>query len=397
MVLHLKPGELLNKIKFPLIYLFSALWFILLTFSFFETNTNKYYEQKRNTIDFNAYLTGALVTKNQPNNLYNEKTQYAYQEFLFNKSFNGLLSFRNTPLVALVNIPYTFIAPLKAYKISFLVESIIVVFFIFYLAFITKSSKLFIPLSLIFIPTASQSVYSQVAIVIALIYAGIFHLFKSEKYFWAGALTSFLILKAQYLIAFPYLFIISKDKKSFLAGFTVFSALLVLVDSLIYKSFYLVDYVKFLLRTENRNFGTDRLILFNVSNFLKLFNLPDSLGFIVSILFFAITLLVILYKKNTLTLERFFISLILWNISITIHSAPVDLIFLLIPITLLMRSEKNTDKMIAAILFFIPLLGMFEQINLQGFGGAVLLLLGFINIFLDQISLVEMGGIEPPC
>jgi hypothetical protein len=218
-----------------------------------------------------------------------------------------------------------------------------------------------------------------ITIVLAAAYAGIYHLLKKGMYFWAGALTSLFVLKIQYLIAAPYLFAISKDKKRFLAGFCLFSVILVALDSLIYKSFYLIDYLNFLLRTEGPNRGTNKLFLYNIASFLRIFGVLDHTGLIVSAIFFAVTLSIVFVKRNEMTLERIFISLITWNLSITYHSTLVDMIFLLIPISFLLKSKnKLLSYTLIALLLMVPLA---TYVKLQGAAGMVLLTVGFINLF----------------
>src|SRR3989339_1676394 len=73
-------------------------------------------------IDFNAYLTGALIVKNQAKGLYDIELQNKYQEQIYNKSFENTLTFRNTPLVALLYLPYTYTNVLTSYTINYLIE-----------------------------------------------------------------------------------------------------------------------------------------------------------------------------------------------------------------------------------------------------------------------------------
>jgi hypothetical protein len=358
---------------------YAVVLFLIFTHMFFATFTNASIGKIDHGIDFNAFLLGATILKENPRELYNEDTQIRdYQKKVVGEKTEGVLSFRNTPLVALINIPYTYVSPMKAYKLNYVIQTVAAVAFVIYLAYLNKN-KAFIPLAMLFIPTALQAFYGGITIVIAATYAGIYHLLRKGKYFWVGALGSLFILKVQYIIAIPYLFAISKDKKRFLAGFCLFSAMLIALDSLIYGSFYLIDYPSFLLRTEDPGRGTNKLFLYNIPAFLRIFGVSDQAGFIVSAIFFVATLWITFIKRNEITLKHLFTSLIPWNLSITYHSTLVDMIFLLIPIGILLKSKnKLLSYILIAILFLIPF-GSF--VKLQGVAGIALLAVGFINLF----------------
>lgn len=379
MSLILKPPKINAKLIALVTGAYSIILFLALTHALFTSYTDESTGKIDNGIDFNAFLLGATILRENPRELYNENVQIrTYQEKIVNEKVEGVLSFRNTPLVALINIPYTFFSPMKAYKLNYVIQTVAATAFVIYLAYLNRN-KAFIPLTMFFIPTALQAFYGGITIVIAATYAGIYHLLRKGKYFWVGALGSLFILKVQYIIAVPYLFVISKDKKRFLAGFCLFSAILIALDSLIYGSFYLIDYPNFLLHTEGSDRGTNKLFLYNIPAFLRIFGLSDHAGFIISLMFFAVTLLLIFIKRKKMTLEHLFVSLVPWNLSITYHSTLVDMIFLLIPISILLRSRnKLFSYLLITILVLVPFASF---VRLQGVAGLALLAVGFINLF----------------
>lgn len=371
-----------NFLKSPLpiiIWTCSTTCFLLLVCFLFSLYSNKALGTVADGIDFNAYLTGASVLRNNPKSLYSESVQKEHQKSITKLQIEELLSFRNTPLVAAINLPYTFLRPRDGYLVNHLIQIILLVVFILYLRKLTGINGLFVPIFLLFAPSIFQPMYGQIAIVIAFLYALIFNLFKSEKYFLAGLASSLFMLKFQYLIAIPYLLIFAKDKRRFLIGLLISSAGLILLDSLIYGSFYLTDYISFLIRSENSPMGTNTLALYNVTAFLRMIKIPDLVGFLASAILIALTLLITWVKKKELTPEIFFACLVLWNISTTPHSALVDLIFLLLPITIFIKISKKLPKLFAIILFFIPLSCYF---GLQGIAGLVLFIIGCVSFLL---------------
>jgi len=352
-----------------LAYVLSLSIFLKLSHSLYELHFDKNTGRAEIDIDFNAYMTGALIVKNKPKSLYNAEVQRHTQEIYLGKSLDAFLSFRNTPLVAFMFIPYTNISTSSAYLVNYFVQILLTILYILLLTVFVGYKKFLIPLALIFLPTVCCPLYGQIAIVIALVLLVTYHLVRSDKYFWAGVVSSFLLLKIQYIIFIPYLFLIIKRKKQYFVGLIISLFLLVIVDTLIYRDFYLVDYVIFLVESEKAAMGTDLTGLFTVTAFLRNTGFPNNTSYLITTGLYIASLALVGIKKSKVSLEKIFASIIIFILSLNFHTALVDLIFVLIPIFILANIEENKTNFLILILFLVPMASTF---GLQGLAGAIL-------------------------
>jgi hypothetical protein len=363
--------------------LFSIYVLSLLTFLKFSNSLVRDYSDKdtglaKVTIDFNAYTTGALILKTDPHGLYNIGTQKYVQEKYLGTNLGGLLPFRNTPMVALMYVPYTNVAVSSAYFTNSLVQTALTILYVVLLVLLIGYKKILIPLAFIFLPTIYQPLYGQIAVLIALVLLAIYYLVKSDKLFWAGILSALLLLKIQYIIFIPYLFLIINRKKSYLVGLVISLFSLITIDSLIYKGFYLADYIPFLFRSEKIGMGTNLTATFSITSFLRSVHFSDALLYSTVLGIYIISLVIVGRIKSKVSFESLFAGIVLLTISINLHALLVDLIILLIPIFILGNLKNRRLGFLIPILFLIPFA---STCNLQGLAGVSILVIALYILY----------------
>lgn len=345
-------------------------------------------------IDFLAYVTGAKILQDNPGNLYNINLQRQVQEGYTNRHFEGILSFRNTPITALMFVPFANMDKKIAYTVNYYLQTILALAFIFILFKTTKSDIIFLPLALIFFPSIYQQTNGQMMpALIGLTLVGIYYLFKTNRIFWAGVISAFLIFKIQFSIIIPFLFIFTGEKRKYLGGLAISSGVLLLMDSLLYRSFYFFDYIKFVAGTESYNAGTSLPSLYNLTAFLNYFGISYFYAGIVSaVLYVAILTASAVYRRK-FSFEKYFAAAVLLSFSLTLHSQLVDLILLLIPIFLISKWWSNIRYILILSLFTIPLACLFSKVHFQGLAAMVMFLIGNFILWTDSQRITVKTGI----
>lgn len=355
--------------------------FLYLSKYLMYSNMNRDTGMPYRDVDFNAYITGALIFQKNPKDLYNSGIQKNVQETYLGQKLGGVLSFRNTPIFALLYIPYTKIPASKAYYANYFVQTSLTLFFILYVYRATKASFFMLPVALIFLPSIYQATCGQLAILIAITLGAIYYSMKQEKYFWTGIFSALLLLKIQYIVLIPFLLIFIKGKREYLAGLTVSATLLITIDSILFQGFYLLEYINFLANSEKYILGTSVVMLFNLTALLKGFNVSEIYGHIVSATLYILTFILIAFYKKQITLDRFFAGVVLITLSLTIHTALVDLIFLLIPMFLLSKEKEKLMLCLIPVLFLVPAASV---IDAQRIAGLLMFIAGILVLFTNR-------------
>ena len=382
---------------------------ILVFFCFLYSYTIEYLGPQRENVlhtdsDFTAYLTGAEIIKaGKVRELYSLETQNEFQEKLIGNEMNGVLSYRNPPLVALLYLPYTYIEPVTAFKINFLVQLLLIVLLAGFISRTLKTGINTFLIALVFLPTALQLYLGQIAPVIGIILTAIFLSLKKDKFVYAGLLSGLLLLKPQYLIAIPYILVIAQNRPRFLKGLIPSLLGITVLNILLYGYKFLVDYPIFLTQSESRTTGTDLLSNYNllgVREFLiQTMNISISIRavLVITAVIYAFSLYYLYknYRKTTLIIS--FSSIIIWLIPLSVHTMITDLIFLLIPLMSLIgirhTNNKKYDiyfKSIGWLIFITPLICW---TYLEGPASVVLLISGFL--LMEVSKMVGAPGLEP--
>jgi hypothetical protein len=298
--------------------------------------------------DFVNLMTGSRILRfGEAEHLYDLETQRDYQLSITSPNKLTFLPYRNLPIFAYIFIPLTFLPLLAAYKLYTVILIIVTLFISWFSSRVFKNlhKSYWIYLPFIFYPYFLAIFYGQVTIFLLLFFVLIYFFLRKESFFLVGFFVGFLFLKIQYIIVFPFIFFLVKDKQVYLKGLLVSSILIYLTSAYMLGFDFIVGYFKMLVITENANYGTKATSMFSllpalsqISPFTK-----KSLFFIN----FAFYLLAIwYYYKNYLKypLKINFSVIILFTLVFCVHGGIVDIALILLPIWFLIDIYRSKNK-----------------------------------------------------
>src|SRR3989304_5187985 len=211
--------------------------------------------------------------------LYDVSTNFQVQKTLLGPELRtSVLTFRNLPFVTLIFLPFTFLPLLTALRL----------FGVIYIVLIRK------------------------------------------KDLWVGVVTSLLLIKTQFVIFFPFLLLISKDKRTFFLGYLWGVLIIFLASSLIAGPSFWLHYPKYLLETEGPKFGSRVEELFTLYAFFQQIGVEKLASLILNGILYGVS--VMLFKKNykNAGFNNSFIALTLFSLSFSMHILLHDLSILTI-------------------------------------------------------------------
>lgn len=316
-------------------------------------------------LDIRAFYTsGLMVHKGVTENLYDLTTQYHWQKTIFPlHSQNNLMPFFNPPFVALLLSPLTMLSLKNAYiTLSFLNTGVILICLYFLLKENNKTTNtmqliLFLVFSFFYFPIIITIYQGQLSFFLFFSVIMSWYFFKREKHFLAGASLALLAIKPHLLLVPLILLIWKKQWRSLIALF--FS-----VSILLFISLYVVGipgliqyfHLLFVIPSFGNAYAVHPQIEPTLRGFLQLVFHTNKLSaimfpFILGLLITA-TLFYFVYKGTWDTkTERFdtqWSILLLIIIFTSIHTNYHDLILLLFPCSILLKSiNKNIYLYIA--------------------------------------------------
>ena len=328
--------------------------------------------------DVVSFLTGALVIRNgEQKNIYDFLSQLSFQQQLIRPYEDvGLLPFRNLPVFAAVFIPLTYISLQQAYKF-YLGILILVLVYVSYLSKKNFGNSIKFPfwslLPFIFIPNLAALFNGQFALWVLLILLLIHKFIKSENYFWAGAISSLLFVKLQYIIAIPFIFFLIPKKKGYLTGFLTCSFIVILLSILISGPKTLVGYLPFLVRTESAAFGSRPWQMYTFFSVLKylpaISKLSSTLLLTINTAFYLLVLGFFARIARKIPFDKAFASAVLFSVAFSVHALNHDLSVVMVPIFIFLniffgrgRQRVKFSSLLIAIIFFILPLFSFLRI-----------------------------------
>lgn len=195
--------------------------------------------------DFLNFYTAAQIVKDGKGiSLYKEEVQKGYQLRLL-KKYQGedftfpegrpVMKYMNPPFVLFLYLSFSTLRYDVAYD-SFFILNIVFLLILILLASkcFTKVNKTFLYVaSFMFLPTVSTLFMGQPTLILAINTLLLYHYLRENRGFQAGILTSIFLIKPQFLILCPFLYILSKDKRGYVVGFLSMFALLVGISILI--------------------------------------------------------------------------------------------------------------------------------------------------------------------
>ncbi len=244
-----------------------------------------------NSFDFIAYSIGArMILDGQGKNLYNLDLQTSYWDrFLkplgVERDGPYILPYLAPPLTGVLFIPYAFL-PINARIIVGLVVSVLV--FLLGSIILGKTVKntalaLLVVFSSWFVWVCVWQVQPTVwlFLVTVLLYRALYR----QNYALAGFLCAFYIIKPQYLVIVPLVFLLTNKSwcfsRTFLLTFTVFVGFNLLLSS---PQTLFVDYPKFLAFTDNPNYGNKWYEMYSIQQLVFRFTQYTNTGHTLPIL-----------------------------------------------------------------------------------------------------------------
>ncbi|OGM26873.1 hypothetical protein A3D00_03225 [Candidatus Woesebacteria bacterium RIFCSPHIGHO2_02_FULL_38_9] len=338
--------------------------------------------------DFVSYLTaGLLVREGRGERIYDLNTQSFYQKRVFWPMDRGdILPFRNPPFVALFFTPFAKMSFLEAYFIylAFNIGILLVITVLISKTFKKLfNNKFWFILPFAFYPITLSLAKGQIAILLVLVTL-LLYCFSRTRPFLAGSVYSLFLIKPHYfLFGFPFILLLIPDKKRFLKGVFISVLILLLVSLYVAGLSSIISYPNFLLRTESETFGSPMGIpgkgMVSLYSSLITF-LPGSMGktlsFLVFSFLYSLSLLFFTKRKGRLSFDRLFLIAIIFMSIFSTHTLPYDLSFLLIPIFILINSQKTS--FLPWLLFVIPNLLVGGS---QGLNPFILLIVSFYLLF----------------
>jgi hypothetical protein len=302
--------------------------------------------------DLVSFLTGAkIIWGGQGKYLYDLSIQYKFQSQLITPhSENFLLPFRNLPFFALFFIPLSFLPLLTAYKVYTLMlvfVALSVSRFSLKIFDNLKGSFWFI-LPFIFYPSFGSLFAGQVSILLLLLFMFVYFYLQKGNFFKSGFLVGLSFLKIQYIIFFPFLFILSKDKKNFLKGFSLSSVLILLGSGFISGLGFFESYFYMLANTQNPIFGTKDQNMFtfysSLSQISPFSSFPRPSLFLINLFFYSLSIWIFYKNHKKISFEKSFTILTLLTLIFSVHGVNHDLALLVLPIWLLIDNLKGNKK-----------------------------------------------------
>lgn len=308
--------------------------------------------------DLYAYLTGAeIIKQGNIHNLYNVQEQRRIQEeYIFNEKLTSpyLLTFRSPPIVAIPFIALRNLPNILAYKIIGLVNLTLTIASIILLTITLKEWRTLIPL-ILFLPITNNLHYGNITPLVFFILVLIFITLRSNKPLWVGVLTGLLFIKLQYLIIIPFLWIILKKHLNFYIGLCGTLIVLILSNIFIYGRTSLVEWLKFVVRSEDITMGTnvvDNMNLFAFTPLLNpIFKSHTTLFItIVSIVSYLGIVWLLFKNRKKFSLDIFFSIAILSILGLNMHTMYGELTFLTIPLMIFAKNYfKEKTRIILAL------------------------------------------------
>lgn len=381
-------------------FLFLFNWGICLVFyiysSYFHLDFSKV------PTDFINILTGArMASDSRVSELYSLDVQAQYQEaIIFPAKYTVVLPFRMVPVVAEMLSPLGDLGIYQAgaYLLGINIGIIIGVFYLLYKDSNFSAKKIIALSFLIYFQPIWFNFYTmQFSIIILLIFFLIYFSYKQNAYFLVGLLLGLLLIKPNFLLFVPIFLILNiknGNNKSIIYGFIISFLVLVGINSLLYGTDFIYVYPKFLLLSESSSLGTNIDINFNVSSLLNSVFLENYNSYAVKVNMFVSGILYLLFLaaafrvgKGKLSTELIFSIGIIVTVFLNLHTMPVDLVVLWLPILLFTMKEKR--YMPALIMFLIPLAAYAESFvplsSIIGLALAVVLLLRESDVW-DKFS-----------
>jgi len=350
--------------------------------------------------DFVSYRTGAEILLGEDRkNLYDISTQAKYQKEELDLLGRKVLPFRNPSPIALLFMPFAFLPEIWAYRLFAIANLAILVFAVqlFGKSIFRKPNQYIYWVALTFWPVISTIITGQISILLLVLFAYMYIFLETNKPFQLGIVSSLLLLKPQYVIFLPFLFLLTNLKGKYLKGLFLGGLMLLLLTVLISGVEFLWRYPKFLMATESPTYGSHIKSYVGFSSFLQNigtnFNLPSYLPFILNAMAYFFMLFIFARYVRKKNLGLLYSSAIIFTLIFSIHTWIHDLVLLLIPMFVILQkmTEKSVKgkKILFALFLILFLLFLILDSNLKDTAPFILFAVGVIFLRLNVAKVVE--------
>jgi hypothetical protein len=200
-------------------------------------------------------------------------------------------------------------------------------------------------LSIAFMPVATCLAHGQLSLLVLTAYVFTYQLWQKGRLFLGGIVLAFAALKPQLVIGFVLVLLLRRKWRE-LGGFSIGSALLLLISILITGIPSLLAYPKFVQHSEG-GIGSEPANMANWRGFLSLFG-TDHITWI-----FGISIVTVLYAAWAWrSLDRGFSAAILATMLVSYHFNPPDLSLSLLPFFLAAKARILPPSRIPFCAFF---------------------------------------------
>lgn len=357
---------------------------------------------KSTKTDFFAFYTGAKLLATNAKMLYDPASQIKVQNDEFGLSYKldtGYMAYINIPISAFIYIPYLLINANTAAYVSFFV-SIVLTFAGIYLLYRNKKARFFSLTSFLvisFVPIYQSIHLAQIASVIFLIVVGIYLNFLKGNTKAVAVLCALLILKYQYLLLVPYLFLAIKDKKTFLKWFLPTFFTLAALNFVVAPATWVEQYINLMAVYMNNHTVMGMENKFSLNMYSALGHLTGDATLttylLSGVIYLASMLLVTAFRKRVTNTKLLFYAVLIFAMVFNLHTLPSDYIFLLIPLIGLIESKESwvVKSLVVVTIYLSSFYSVFSATWLQ-----TILLMGFgLFLLVKQAFLVGDPGLEP--
>ena len=317
--------------------------------------------------DITAFLTGSYILRQgRVGVLYDPRVQISVAKEIRDFPVTGLLSFRNPPLIAFMFLPLTYFDTYVAIKIYFAYQLTVLTLFLFYLLKRQGMDCLYVFPVLLSAQFITNLIYGQIMGLFFIVLYFIYLSLKNHKDLYVGLLCFFLLLKPQYVILLPFLFILVRNKLKFVQGFIVASVLFILSNMAIYGTSFLNDYISFVFLSEQISMGTNLVYSYTLTSYADHFlglpvrNKVYLVTLVISAILYCFGLVSTYIKRKKLSLEVLFFVSLVFAMNTNLHTMPADVILFLLPYLYFVRYSGILRK-IAWIIYFLPLFGFLHM------------------------------------
>jgi hypothetical protein len=356
--------------------------------------------------DFVSFYTGGtLVKEGKGNLLYDLSSQFEYQQKIISPYIETemLLPFRNPSFMALFFLPFSFLTLPQAYKLFFLIN-VSLFFLLVYLLqkhFPRVKDYFAWPLLMcLFIPNIVAVLRGQYGLVVILIILLIYHFIKKKRDLESGVMSGLLLIKPQYLLLVPFIWLFTKDKRKYLLGLLTTIAVFVSISILVSGLNPTLAYPQFLINTEIPLFGSHPWHMFTLYSFLitrYLFSeIPKHYFIALNLVLYTGSFWFLTKSYKKIGFEKSFLIAILLTVLFSIHALVHGITIILVGIFILLNlaektaypTEKKFLNSIAYLLFILPWIRYTKYVS---FGAIIILLVVSVLFFSSRLGTTSIA------